>query len=94
MTSIGESAFYGCSGLTSVTISSSVASIGYKAFSSCISLTTIYILNPTPPIGSFSISNWFSTGFYRNATLYVPQEAVDAYKTTSPWLRFSNIQGY
>ena len=36
VTSIGEDAFYDCSGLTSITIPNSVTSIGEYAFSNCI----------------------------------------------------------
>ena len=36
VTSIGNEAFDGCSGLTSVTIGNSVTSIGKKAFDGCI----------------------------------------------------------
>ncbi len=39
VTSIGNYAFSGCSGLTSVTIGNSVSSIGYGAFRSCNGLT-------------------------------------------------------
>ncbi|MGI6301958.1 MAG: leucine-rich repeat protein [Verrucomicrobiota bacterium] len=43
VTSIGDGAFYGCSGLTSVTIGASVTSIGEQAFGDCGSLTTIEV---------------------------------------------------
>ena len=51
MTSIGDYAFYGCSGLTSVTIGSGVTSIGNRAFSSCSGLTSVTIPNSVTSIG-------------------------------------------
>ena len=45
VTSIGASAFYGCSGLTSVTIPETVTSIGASAFYGCSGLTSVYITN-------------------------------------------------
>ena len=41
VTSIGNSAFYGCKSLTSVTIPDSVTSIGDEAFRDCTSLTSV-----------------------------------------------------
>lgn len=51
VTSIGNSAFYKCSGLTSVTIPNSVTSIGYRAFSGCSGLTSANIPNSVKTIG-------------------------------------------
>ena len=42
VTSIGNYAFEGCTGLTSVTINNGVKSIGYDAFYGCTGLTSIY----------------------------------------------------
>ena len=45
VTGIGEEAFYYCSGLTSVTISTSIASIGDRAFHGCGDLISLQVEN-------------------------------------------------
>ena len=56
VTSIGESAFDGCSGLTAVTIPNSVTSIGMYAFSRCSGLTSVTIPNSVTSIGMYAFS--------------------------------------
>ena len=54
VTSIGWAAFYGFSGLTSVTIGNSVTSIGGDAFWGCSSLTSVTIGNSVKSIGGYA----------------------------------------
>ena len=51
VTSIGDYAFYKCTGLTSVTIPNSVTSIGKEAFYGCSGLTSVTIGNSVTSIG-------------------------------------------
>jgi hypothetical protein len=54
VTSIGNYAFQGCTGLTSVNIGNSVTSIGNYAFQGCSGLTSITIGNSVTSIGNYA----------------------------------------
>ena len=57
VTSIGESAFSGCSGLASVTIPEGVTSIGESAFSGCSGLASVTIPESVTSIGESAFSS-------------------------------------
>ena len=63
VTSIGNSAFYACSGLTSVTIPNSVTSIGDGAFDGCTGLTSVHITD---------LAAWCKISFGSNPLSYAP----------------------
>ncbi len=54
VTSIGNSAFFYCSGLTSITLPSSVTSIGVSAFRDCSGLTSITLPSSLTSIGNYA----------------------------------------
>ena len=60
VTSIGDYAFRGCTGLTSVVIGNSVKSIGEYAFDDCTGLTSVEIPNSVTSIGRYAF--WYCSG--------------------------------
>ena len=89
VTSIGGKAFYGCTGLTSLTIGNSVTEIGIEAFCDCRGLTRIDAY-PNPEKVS---TGWDAfLGVPKDGTLHVLPKYLSAYRTASQWCDFTNIK--
>lgn len=85
--SIGTGAFAHCANLSEVTLPDCVTTIGMWAFNPCGSLTNLYCKAVTPPVIEESTID-------PKATIYVPLESVDAYKSAAYWSEYtSNIVG-
>ena len=82
-------AFSGCTSLTTIILPSSLTSMYNNVFVGCTGLKSIYVRRTTPASAN---TNNFSASTYSSATLYVPEESYDAYKSTAPWSSFTNIK--
>ena len=57
VSSLGDNCFFGCTGLTSITIPNSVTSIGANCFTGCTGLISIEISSSITSFGDFCFSN-------------------------------------
>ena len=84
-----EMCFQECTGLTTLQIPSSVTTFGYAMWGDIPNLTYFYYNFSTPPSG-------MPYGPYSSAprlTLYVPDEAIEAYKKATYWSTWKYIKG-
>ena len=79
--------FYGWSTLKSIHIPNSIKSIEKFAFLGCDRLKNVYCYSQTPP----TLAEYNSE--VRNSRIYVPHNAVEAYKSSKDW-KDCNITGF
>ena len=79
-------AFSNCGNLKTITLNDGCV-LGNNTFSSCFNVEKVITWNKTP----FGAHQSF-TSFAHNATLYVPQGCIDAYKEAYDWKDFKEIK--
>lgn len=88
VTTINDNLFKKCEGLSKVVIGANVNTIGSNAFGNCIDLNNVLcnVINvPTTSTDAFNGSS------INEATLSVPKESIEQYRTIKPWSDFGKI---
>ena len=89
LTVISQSMFTNCKALEKLVIGKGVTKINNYAFTSCFNLKEITVLASNPPsVSSDKVFKYVS----RDIPVYVPLEALSAYKAASVWKEFTNLQ--
>ena len=88
VTKIWAGAFHHCTSLKSVTLSNSITQIQRDAFRDCTALTTVVCEAVQVPDCQHNI---FANIPFLEATLYVPKESLEDYKSAIYWKDFGTI---
>lgn len=83
---IGEEVFDYCTHLAELTVPSTVRQCGHKAFYNCDRLMQLTVLAPEPPVAEKLNDN------LKKIILRVPAGCAGAYKSSSAWGKFRNIE--
>lgn len=94
--------FAGCSNIKQLVLSANVSTIWTWAFRGCTGLQSISCEATTPPVIQIAIppsqldysgDNSFETSLYSTCPLYVPEESISKYaSSTYEWSKFLNIK--
>ena len=88
-TSIGDYAFYGCSGLACVSIPNSVTGIGNSAFHGCTGLKDVFsFIDDLTTVSMSSYVFYQYPNNYASRTLHVPVGTVSAYQADTKWSQY------
>lgn len=90
---ISKWAFDECAKMEEICIPASVVFIGEFAFNWCDNLQNIVVKSPEPPMmfANTFVSHYPKDKIYYNATLWVPDNALEKYKSSETWGQFKNI---
>ena len=93
---VGKESFYNCPSLESIVLPASLKTIGSGAFNDSPKLTSVYSQATTPATIEGDPNSYYSTDrdafntIKQQATLFVPESAVDAYKNKQFWQEFGD----
>lgn len=87
VTVIPNQIFWGCEEMKKVTLGNSVTSIEHGAFDECYGLETLICNTVTPPTLAGPLGTLPAGTDYK---IYVPDEAVNAYKSAQNWSTIAN----
>ena len=87
---IGDRAFSTCTSLGTVSLGTGLELLGSRVFSSSMQISSITVKAMLPP--KMTSKDAFASSVYKKATLKVPQEALDDYRSTQYWSNFANCE--
>lgn len=90
---VGRAAFYGCTGLTEITLPETIDTLYAQCFKNCSSLTKITMLADHPAILQHDngYEEYFD-GTNSNLMFYVPAAQFNAYKQSAQWVARTIVQ--
>ncbi len=84
---VGKRAFEYCFALSEITFGKDVTTLEEAVFDNSTALKKVYCESLVPPTGAD-----FPSNVYSEATLYVPEKSIEAYRQADGWKNFTKIE--